>query len=110
MSYKGQRPPSRWMRSRSSERCRPSPAFFAVVFPSFLARVFGLRPMLLTTVTFGFLGFVFADDHVVFTDGIVRLLRDRFDVVGTVADGSELPDAVRRLRPDVVVMDISMPG
>jgi DNA-binding NarL/FixJ family response regulator len=50
-----------------------------------------------------------ADDHVVFTDGIVRLLNDRFDVVGTVADGSDLPDAVRRLHPDVVVMDISMP-
>ncbi len=50
-----------------------------------------------------------ADDHVVFTDGVVRLLHDRFEVVGSVADGSELPDAVRRLRPDVVVMDISMP-
>jgi len=50
-----------------------------------------------------------ADDHVVFTDGVVRLLNDRFDVVGSVADGSELPDAVRRLHPDVVVMDISMP-
>jgi DNA-binding NarL/FixJ family response regulator len=50
-----------------------------------------------------------ADDHVVFTDGIVRLLNDRFEVVGTVADGTDLPDAVRRLRPDVVVMDISMP-
>jgi DNA-binding NarL/FixJ family response regulator len=50
-----------------------------------------------------------ADDHVVFTDGVVRLLHDRFDVVGTVADGSDLPDAVRRWHPDVVVMDISMP-
>lgn len=50
-----------------------------------------------------------ADDHVVFTDGVVRLLHDRFEVVGSVADGSELPDAVRRLHPDVVVMDISMP-
>ena len=31
-----------------------------------------------------------ADDHVVFIDGIVRILRDRFDVVGTVNDGSTL--------------------
>ena len=50
-----------------------------------------------------------ADDHVVFTDGIVRLLEGRFDVVGTVADGGLLVDATARLRPDVIVMDISMP-
>jgi DNA-binding NarL/FixJ family response regulator len=50
-----------------------------------------------------------ADDHVVFTDGVVRLLVDRFDVVGCVTDGSRLVDAARRLQPDVVVMDISMP-
>ena len=50
-----------------------------------------------------------ADDHVVFTDGIVQLFQGRFDVVGTVADGSLLLDAVTRLHPDVIVMDISMP-
>ena len=50
-----------------------------------------------------------ADDHVVFTDGIVRLFQDHFDVVATVADGSLLLDAVARLHPDVIVMDISMP-
>jgi DNA-binding NarL/FixJ family response regulator len=50
-----------------------------------------------------------ADDHVVFTDGIVRILADHFDVVGTVTDGSALIEAVGRLRADVVVADISMP-
>ena len=50
-----------------------------------------------------------ADDHVVFTDGVVQLFQGRFDVVGTVADGSLLLDAVARLHPDVIVMDISMP-
>jgi DNA-binding NarL/FixJ family response regulator len=50
-----------------------------------------------------------ADDHVVFTDGIVRILKDRFDVVGTVTDGSLLAEAASRLHPDVVVTDISMP-
>jgi len=49
------------------------------------------------------------DDHGVFTDAIVRLLEGRFEVVGTVADGSLLVDAADRLRPDVIVMDISMP-
>jgi DNA-binding NarL/FixJ family response regulator len=50
-----------------------------------------------------------ADDHVVFTDGIVRILKERFDVVGTVADGSSLLEAAGRLHPDVIVTDISMP-
>jgi DNA-binding NarL/FixJ family response regulator len=50
-----------------------------------------------------------ADDHVVFTDGIIRILRDHFDVVGTVRDGSSLFEAASRLRPDVIVTDISMP-
>ena len=50
-----------------------------------------------------------ADDHVVFTDGIVRILKDRLDVVGTVTDGGSLFEATCRLRPDVIVTDISMP-
>ena len=50
-----------------------------------------------------------ADDHVVFTDGIVRILKERFDVVGTVTDGRSILDAASRLRPDVIVTDISMP-
>ncbi len=50
-----------------------------------------------------------ADDHVVFTDGIVRILRERFDIVGTVTDGSSMLEAVIRLHPDVIVTDISMP-
>ncbi len=50
-----------------------------------------------------------ADDHVVFTDGIVRILGERFDIVGTVTDGSSMLEAVTRLHPDVIVTDISMP-
>jgi DNA-binding NarL/FixJ family response regulator len=50
-----------------------------------------------------------ADDHPVFTDGIARILAERFDVVGTVTDGSALFEAVARLNPDVIVTDISMP-
>jgi DNA-binding NarL/FixJ family response regulator len=50
-----------------------------------------------------------ADDHVVFTDGIIRILRERFDVVGTVRDGSSLLEAAARLHPDVILTDISMP-
>jgi DNA-binding NarL/FixJ family response regulator len=51
-----------------------------------------------------------ADDHLVFMDGIIRILTERFDVVGTVVDGSSLLDAAIRVRPDVIVADISMPN
>ena len=50
-----------------------------------------------------------ADDHIVFTDGVARILSEHFDVVGIVRDGSSLVEAATRLRPDVIVSDISMP-
>jgi DNA-binding NarL/FixJ family response regulator len=50
-----------------------------------------------------------ADDHAIVADGLKSLLKDHFDLVGTVANGSELVDAARKLRPDVIVTDISMP-
>src|SRR5262245_14940512 len=51
-----------------------------------------------------------ADDHPVVAEGLASLLRDAFTLVGTVADGAALLEAARRLRPDVIVTDISMPG
>jgi len=52
-----------------------------------------------------------ADDHAIVTEGLVRLLTDHeFDVVGAVGDGQALIDAAKRLRPDVIVTDLSMPG
>jgi len=51
-----------------------------------------------------------ADDHPFVLEGLVNLLKDRFEVVAAVASGSLLVDAATRLRPDVVVTDISMPG
>ena len=52
-----------------------------------------------------------ADDHAIVVEGLARLLRDHdFDVVGTVGDGHLLIEAARRLRPDVIVTDLSMPG
>jgi DNA-binding NarL/FixJ family response regulator len=50
-----------------------------------------------------------ADDHTVVAEGLATLLKSRFDLVGTVGNGSELIDAARKLRPDVIVADISMP-
>ena len=51
-----------------------------------------------------------ADDHPFVLEGLVGLLKDRFDVVAAVTDGRQLVDAAIRLGPDVIVTDISMPG
>ena len=52
-----------------------------------------------------------ADDHAIVTDGLARLLGDAdFEVVGAVRDGQQLLDAAKRLRPDVIITDLSMPG
>ena len=50
-----------------------------------------------------------ADDHAVVAEGFQALLKDEFDLVGVVHDGRALLDAAEKLRPDVIVTDISMP-
>jgi DNA-binding NarL/FixJ family response regulator len=51
-----------------------------------------------------------ADDHAMVREGLVSLLKEHdFEVVGSVIDGAQLIEAARRLRPDVIVTDISMP-
>ena len=52
-----------------------------------------------------------ADDHTIVIEGLARLLREHdFDVVGTVGNGDLLIEEARRLHPDVIVTDLSMPG
>jgi DNA-binding NarL/FixJ family response regulator len=50
-----------------------------------------------------------ADDHAIFAEGLRLLLERKYLVVGAVADGRALVDEGIRLRPDVVVTDLSMP-
>jgi DNA-binding NarL/FixJ family response regulator len=51
-----------------------------------------------------------ADDHAIVKEGLVSLLEgNEFDVVGAVGDGQALLEAAVRLRPDVIVTDLSMP-
>jgi two-component system response regulator NreC len=52
------------------------------------------------------------DDHTIVRQGLRALLEaeDGLEVVGEVGDGRAALEAVERLRPDVVVMDIAMPG
>jgi DNA-binding NarL/FixJ family response regulator len=50
-----------------------------------------------------------ADDHRMFVEGLKRLLQSDFEVAGIVEEGRELVTAAETLRPDAVVVDISMP-
>jgi DNA-binding NarL/FixJ family response regulator len=50
-----------------------------------------------------------ADDHTMLVDAFRRLLEPTCDVVGAVSDGQALLQAAPRLKPDVIVVDISMP-
>ena len=49
------------------------------------------------------------DDHALMRSGIQTLLEQHYDVVGAAADGRQLVEAAARLRPDLVVLDVSMP-
>jgi len=55
---------------------------------------------------------LFADDHKVMRQGLIRLVAGKpgILVVGEAANGREALEKVRLIKPDVVVMDISMPG
>ena len=50
-----------------------------------------------------------ADDHRMMAEGLKTLLAPESELVGVVQDGLALIDAARKLRPDLVVVDITMP-
>lgn len=50
-----------------------------------------------------------ADDHELMLEGLLRLLSGEFEVVGTVMDGRAAVEEAKRLNPDVIVLDVSMP-
>ena len=50
-----------------------------------------------------------ADDHPLILEGLRSLLPPECEVVGTASDGRSLLEAVSRLKPDVTVLDISLP-
>ncbi len=55
---------------------------------------------------------VVADDHDLVRVGLVRMLEDieEIDVIGEAASGEEAVQHARNLEPDVIVMDVKMPG
>jgi DNA-binding NarL/FixJ family response regulator len=51
-----------------------------------------------------------ADDHAMVAQGLEKILKSEFDLVGTVGDGRELVASAEKLTPDVIIADISMPS
>jgi len=52
-----------------------------------------------------------ADDHDVVLEGLRRILdRPEFEIVGAVSSGQTLVEEATRLKPDIILTDISMPG
>jgi DNA-binding NarL/FixJ family response regulator len=51
-----------------------------------------------------------ADDHSLLLEAFSKLLVTKYDIVGTATDGRKMLAAVSKLKPDVVLMDIRMPG
>lgn len=55
---------------------------------------------------------VLADDHAEVLDGLLRAFNDQadFEVVGQAMDGHQAVELTRRLQPDLILMDVSMPA
>ena len=50
-----------------------------------------------------------ADDHIPVLGRLMSILSAQFEVIGTVSDGRSLVREAKRLHPDVIVLDITMP-
>jgi DNA-binding NarL/FixJ family response regulator len=50
------------------------------------------------------------DDHLLFRTGLHALLEDGVEAVGEAGDAEHALEQIVRLRPDVVLMDVSLPG
>ena len=50
-----------------------------------------------------------ADDHTIVLEGLTRLLEPEYEVVGKVGDGRAMLEMAAKLKPDIIIADISMP-
>src|ERR1700738_2751731 len=55
---------------------------------------------------------VVADDHPIFRDGLCKLLalEEDFEVVAQASDGREVLDVLQKFEPDILLLDLKMPG
>jgi DNA-binding NarL/FixJ family response regulator len=53
---------------------------------------------------------VVADDNCAFLEKLTSLLADDFEIMATASDGKSALELVRRCKPDLVVLDLGMPG
>ena len=55
---------------------------------------------------------VVVDDHVLFRRGLIGLLSDmsEFEVVGEASNGTDALDVISETNPDIVLLDVNMPG
>jgi DNA-binding NarL/FixJ family response regulator len=51
-----------------------------------------------------------AEDHVLFSQGLVAMIGDEFRVLAVVPDGADVTAAVQRHHPDVLLLDLSLPN
>lgn len=49
------------------------------------------------------------DDHALILDGLRSALQQKYEIVGLATDGRALVEAAEKLKPDLVILDISMP-
>ena len=52
---------------------------------------------------------ILADDHLMVAEGLGRLIGEVAELVAKVTDGRQLVESARRLQPDIIVSDITMP-
>ena len=53
---------------------------------------------------------IIADDHVAYLERIAKIVAKEFEIVAIAADGQRSVDASIKFPPDVLLLDISMPG
>jgi DNA-binding NarL/FixJ family response regulator len=51
-----------------------------------------------------------ADDHLEMMTALERLIEPTCEIVGRIADGAEVLDSVAKLLPDLLLVDLNMPG
>ncbi|HEU4890511.1 MAG TPA: response regulator transcription factor [Vicinamibacterales bacterium] len=90
-------------------RVHPPGAGHLSVLPDGPDKTTSIRPIQIQLSLMKGTRVLLADDHTLLLGAFEKLLSDECDVVGQVSDGRALVAAAEQLKPDVIVLDISMP-